>query len=216
MADWRVNYTQYRRYFFDIVSLYKRRQDLRAFLEIILSIGTITLFVALAVRPTVTTISQLLTDIKTKEDTIAQMDTKIRSLGTAQNLVTQYAGQIALLETAIPDGPTPESIMKQIEGLAQKNNVSVLGSSVSNVTIIGQYPETKENEFQISTPEGAIFFVFSGTLEGDFPLLINFLSDLENLRRPLILDGVSITTVASQDTKRIVLSVTGRAPFLKQ
>ena len=41
---WRGQYYRYRGYFLDILNLYKKRSDLRAFVEVILSLSTITIF----------------------------------------------------------------------------------------------------------------------------------------------------------------------------
>lgn len=215
MADWRKDYSLYRRYFFDIVSLYKRRQDLRAFLEILLSIGTIAAFIMFAIRPTVITISDLLTQLREKEEIIVQMDTKIRNLQTAQNILSERAFPISLLTTAVPDSPTPEAQMRQIEAIAKNNNISVLGMTTSEVVVIGETPTKKEDPALKKVPAGTKTFIISGTFTGDYLSLVNFLTETENLRRPIVLDTVTFNSIDSEGGKRIVLSLTGRVPFAK-
>lgn len=214
MADWRKDYVQYRRYFFDILSLYKRRQDIRAFMEILLSIGTIILFIAFAVRPTVITISQLLTELKNKEDTIAQMDTKIRNLQTAQTLLSQNINQLILLDTAIPTSPTPEVELRQFEGLAKKNGATILSLSSGEVVVAGTSVEQKPGPGQKPMPTGAKSFTISGTFTGDYASLFGLLSDIENLRRPVLMDSVSLSSIQTQAGKRVVLSISGRVPYI--
>ena len=214
MAEWRTDYSQYRRYFFDIVSLYKRRQDLKAFLEILLSIGTITLFVGLAIRPTVVTISQLLTEIKNKEETIAQMDTKIKNLQIAQSLLTQNVNQIALLETAVPAKPIPEQELRQIEGLAKKSGVSILTLGSGEVALIGEASAAKVAAELKALPEKGKYFTITGSFTGDFSSLLSFLKDLENLRRPIYLDKTTFTSVVTATARQIVLSISGRVVYL--
>lgn len=215
MADWRKDYSLYRRYFFDIVSLYKRRQDLRSFLEILLSIGTISAFILFAIRPTVVTISELLTTLKAKEDTAAQMDTKINNLKTAQGLLSQNAFPVSLLSTAIPTNPSPETALRQIEAMANRNNVAVLGMNTSEVVILGDTPTKKEDPALKKIPEPAKSFSVSGTFTGTYEALSSFMTDIESARRPIVIDTLVFNAVDAEGGKRIVLSLTGRIPFSK-
>lgn len=214
-SDWRKGYIQYRRYFFDILALYKRRQDIRAFLEILLSLGTITLFVAFAVRPTVITISQLLTELKNKEDTIAQMDTKIKNLQIAQSLLSQNIPNLVALDSAVPSSPTPDVELRQLEGLAKNNNVTVLSLSSGQVTILGTATAPKLEQGQKPMPSGSKSFSVSGTFSGDYASLSNLLRDIENLRRPLLVDSVSFSSIQGQTGQKIVLSISGRVPYIE-
>lgn len=213
-SDWRRDYVQYRRYFFDILALYKRRQDIRAFLEILLSIGTIILFIAFAVRPTVITISQLLTELRNKENTISQMDTKIKNLQIAQSLLSQNISDLVLLDTAVPSSATPDVQLRQYEGLAKKNNATILSLSTGEVAILGQSTDPKLEVGQKPMPTGSKSFIISGTFTGDYAALSGLLNDIENLRRPTLLDSISFSSIQTQAGKKVVLSISGRVPFI--
>ena len=41
-VGWRKDYTRYQRYFLNLFAVYKNRDDVKAFLEIVLSLATIT------------------------------------------------------------------------------------------------------------------------------------------------------------------------------
>lgn len=214
--DWRKDYSLYRRYFFDILALYKRRQDIRAFLEILLSLGTIILFILFAIRPTVITISQLLTELKTKEDTIAQMDTKIKNLQIAQSLLSQNISQLVILDTAIPSSPSPDAQLRQLEGFAKKENATILNLNTGEVAVLGTSAELKPEQGQKPMPSGAKSFTISGTFSGDYTQLSNLLNDIENMRRPILIDNVTFSSVQTQTGKKIVLSISGRLPYISQ
>ena len=79
-GGWRSNYLRYRSFFLNIYNVYKRRPDLKMFMEILLSLGTISFFAAFALRPTALTIVDLLEQIDEKETTIEKMDQKIQNL----------------------------------------------------------------------------------------------------------------------------------------
>lgn len=214
---WRKEYARYRDFYLNIVSLYKKRQDLRIYLEVILSLTTVSVFIALALRPTVITISELYKEIENKEDIVTKLDEKIKNIGLAQETFTQEETKIALTKTSIPGTPVPESYVKQIEGLAIQNNLSLLGVSVGEVTLVGVAKKGSIQETELtSLPEGANGVTFSISVSGNYQQLFSFISGLETLRRPLKIDNLSITTSKTQEgTNRLVLLVSGRVPYLK-
>jgi len=212
-ATWRQDYGAYQRYFFNIVALYKKRQDLRAFLEILLSLGTIIIFVAFALRPTFLTISGLLVELREKEQTITDMDTKIKALGIAQGLLSQHSSEISILDTALPKTPSPEVEIRQLQTVAQNHNVSILGITTGEIAFGGAL-EIKKDESLKKLPEGAKTFGLSGSFTGSYQDLSAFITDVENLRRPFIIDSLTFNTVESEVGNRLVLSITGRVIYI--
>ena len=99
---WRGQYLRYRDFFLNIWSVYRRRKDVMAFLEILFSLSTISIFSLLALRPTLLTIAQLVKDNQAKEASIAKMDDKIKNLGIAQGILSRDAANINLVESAVP------------------------------------------------------------------------------------------------------------------
>jgi len=208
---WRKEYSRYRKYFSDIVSVYQQKEQLRTYLEILLSLTTIVVFVLLALRPTFLTISQLLREIREKEDLVAQMDEKIANVQIAQNLASQEAVTISLLTTAVPDGPLPETFIRQLEGIAKQRGVQVLGFAAGEAVLSGEGKKATKRESEEELPAGAEGTTISVSITGDYLALSNFLSDLENLRRPFLIDSLSI----NQGEETIVLVASGRAAFQK-
>lgn len=214
---WRKSYLRYRTFFLNIYNIYKRRPDLKMFLEIILSLVTISAFGAFALRPTALTITQLLEEIDAKEETIEKMDTKIRNLQTAQNLYIQEQSRIALLDQAVPENPTPESFVRQMEGLASTRNVSVLGMSIGEVVLVGKKEEEKKSSDELEPlPQNAGDVTFSISVQGGYAQLDTFFNDLNNLRRPLKIDSVNFNAAQTEEGQALVLVVQGRVPYLKE
>ena len=77
---WRGQYYRYKDYFLNIVALYKQRRDLRAFLEVILSLSTVIIFVVFALKPTALTIISLYNEIKVKKDTLRVYNAHLESV----------------------------------------------------------------------------------------------------------------------------------------
>ncbi len=202
--NWHKQYYQYRKYFDNIIALYKKRPDIKMFLELLLSLIAISVFGLFALKPTFFTISQLLKNIETKKQTVAQMDQKIADLATAQNTYNLEFARISLLETAVPDTPSPNTFIRQIEGIAQQNSVTILGVSVGESVLVG---ESKEGPQSID---------ISVSVSGNYSALVDFLNDFQNLRRPPLIETFSLSLASQEDTSKIVLVITAKVPFVSQ
>ncbi len=200
---WRKDYLRYRSYYLNILNLYKKREDLRMFLEIILSLSTISFFSIFALRPTFLTIAVLLKEINTKKETIIKMDTKIRNLQTAQNILSQESLRIPILELSIPQSPQPQNFVHQIEGIASSTEVEVLGIRVDETSLKGDVP-VKDQEM----------VGFSVSTAGSFQNLFSFLKNLENLRSPVKIDVLGISLAKKEQGNILTLVVTGKVPYL--
>jgi hypothetical protein len=214
-SGWKGQYLRYKELFIRLINQYRKRPDFKMFLELFLSIVTITIFSVFALRPTVLTIIQLLKDINTKEETIKAMDTKIENLAKAQNIFNQSLQTISLVKSSIPDQASPEGFVTQIEGLAIKHQTKVLGVSIGEVVLIGDEKEKKAASEIKDLPENAKGLSFSISVSGSFSSIINFLSDLEKLRRPINIDVLGINSSQKEGGKILVLVVSGRTPYFK-
>ena len=213
---WRKDYLRYQSYFLNIVNLYKRRRDLKAFLELILTLITISFFALFALKPTLLTIIELLREIEKKEETVNKMNTKIQNLQQAQTLYIQEETRIKLLETAVPDKPAPDLFVRQIEGLATSYPVNLLGITIGEVTLLGEEKEKRPKGELQPLPEGSKGIAFSISIAGSYQEMVNFLSALEDTRRPVIIDALNILSPQLEETQNLILVVTGRTPYLKE
>ena len=213
---WRKEYLRYREYFLNVLTIYKQKEDLRMFLEIFLSLATVSFFGAFALRPTLVTIAALLTEINSKEEIVAKLDTKIQNLSTAQTLLDQEIIRLPLIEDAIPQAASPETFVRQFEGLAAKNGVNLLGVSLGQVTLLGEVKKAPPEEGVTPLPEDTLGISFSVSIAGNYSNLLGFLADLEKLRRPLAIDTTGITATETDEGKTLVILVSGRAPYIGQ
>ena len=213
---WRKEYLRYREYFLNVLTIYKQKEDLRMFLEIFLSLATVSFFGTFALRPTLVTIAALLTEINSKEEIVAKLDTKIQNLSTAQTLLDQEIIRLPLIEDAIPQAASPETFVRQFEGLAAKNGVNLLGVSLGQVTLLGEVKKAPPEEGVTPLPEDALGISFSVSIAGNYSNLLGFLADLEKLRRPLAIDTTGITATETDEGKTLVILVSGRAPYIGQ
>lgn len=222
-ANLRTDYVRSQRYFTDIVALYKRRPDLKAFMEILLSLGTIGVFAMFAIRPTLLTISNLLTEIKSKEETIAQMDEKITNLSAAQQILQQQKPVIDLLADAVPTDSKLDGYIRQVEGLIGRNSLQVFGLASGEITLSGtKVAQTKVNanpnqaKTQSDFPPSAVPIEINVSVAGGYPSIASFLNNLSNLRRPILFDTVNFATTQVESGETLVLTVGGRIPYINQ
>ncbi|MFZ5932484.1 MAG: hypothetical protein ACOYT7_00120 [Patescibacteria group bacterium] len=210
---WRKEYLRYKEFFLNILAVYKQKEDLKMFLEILLSLATISFFAVFALRPTLVTIAALVKEVKSKEEIVAKLDTKIQNLQTAQSILESEITRIPIIEDSVPSSAFPETFVRQLEGLATKNGVSLLGISISQITLVGEVKEQKE-EGITPLPEGAFAMPFSVSVAGDFVKLSSFLNDLEKIRRPISIDTTGITVSETEEGKVLVILVSGRVPYV--
>ena len=215
VLGWRQQYLRYRSYFLDIAAVYKKRKDVRVFLETILTLITISFFAVFALRPTLLTIAELVRNIKAKEETVARLEEKIQNLDRAQVIYSQEEAKIFLLDGAIPVNPSPDSFVRQIEGITSRYPVRILGLSVEEVTLIGESKVKIKTEDFEPLPGPANSIIFSITVSGTYRDLEGFLGILETLRRPVKLDSVSINTSGVEGERALILTISGRAPYLE-
>lgn len=190
----------YQKYLLDIVSLYKQRDDIKAYLEILLSLFAVGIFIIFAIKPTLVTIGSLFTKISVLEDTSNKLDTKIKNLGIAQTLYNNNQSKINLLDTSVPVSPNVAGYIRQVEGLEAKHNLSVVSMSVGGLNLI-----VASNS---ATPKAIATTI---SVSGSYSDLQNFIKDVENLRQPAIISKVDFTNQNSV----LNLTITPQAPYIQ-
>ena len=219
---WRNNYLRYKSYFLNVAGSYRERADIKVYLEILLSLATISVFSIFALRPTILTIAELIKDIEAKRETVTKMEEKIRNLSQAQSLYDRERAKIVILKSAIPEKAEALVFARQIEGLSEKHASTVLGITTDEALIkgvdpnIGTASNSKSSQSQEPFPEGAgglTFSVNTSALPEEYRKIPNFLSDVEKFRRPVQIDYLSITIEEKEEQKTLVLTLEGRLPF---
>lgn len=206
----------------NVVGSYRERADIRVYLEILLSLVTVSIFSIFALRPTILTIAELIKDIEAKRTTLAKMEEKIRNLSQAQNLYDRERPKIVILKSAIPEKAEALVFARQIEGLSEKHASTVLGITTDEALIKGNDPNmgiSPKNESSLKIeplPEGASGLAFSvntSTLPEEYKKIPNFLSDVEKARRPVQIDFLSINIEEKEEQKTLVVRLEGRLPY---
>lgn len=214
-VGWRANYLRYKSFFLNVVGSYQKKNDLKMFMELLLSLGAITIFGIFAIRPTLITIAELYKETQAKKQIISTMDAKIENLNEAQRTYEREKDAIALLKIAIPKNGEPDVYARQVEGVASQNPVQVLTFSMGEVGLAGPAISAPASTSDEVMPEGASGLSFAINSSSDYPLLTSFIQGLENLRRPFKLDTIFISTSETEEKKELILVINARTPYLK-
>lgn len=207
MAQTQENYQLYKRYVKNIALVYQRRKDIRAYIELLLSVSVVIIFSIFAIRPTILTIIELNQEIEEKQIVVDTLNAKIRDLDTAQTLYNQNRRTVALADSAVPNGPLPDIYARQVEGVAKKNNVDIIGMLTSRAQIT---PSAEASGLISENLE------FSIDISGEFSDIKNFLIDFNNMRRPLFADSQTLRLRDEDGNSIIILSITGRVPYIPE
>jgi hypothetical protein len=218
-SGWRGNYLRYKSYFLNIIARYKERADIKAYIEILLSLATVSIFAIFALRPTLLTIAGLIKEIDSKKQTIEIMQSKIDNITKANNIYNLERNKINILLNAIPDTPNPEVYARQIEGLSGRYNLEISEIFIGEAVILGKKTGvTDKNKKDLKKlPEGSISLSVSTTYKTGmdrYTSLVDAISNLESLRRPAQVDTIQIKTSTTEDKEKVLeLSIDARLPY---
>lgn len=212
---WKRNYIRYKRLFLNFFGQYKERQDVKMFLEVLLSLVTVSMFSLFALRPTIVTIAELIKEIDAKKKTLETMEHKIDNLSRAQIIYDQEKSRIDLLKTAVPKEPLPDSFVRQVEGVSFRNSISLSAMTVEKLTLLGdKKPELITTETGgVSVESSQLGFSINTT--AGYQSLLNYLTELENTRRPIKIQNLNISSNITEQGRIIILGIKGSVPYLR-
>src|SRR5262245_58316046 len=115
-----------------------RRPEIKASLEIILSVFAIAFLLLVAVRPTLGTIATLQKKIEDQDVVDKKLTQKISQLSRAQGDLNTYSAQLPLYESAVTSEHDQPGVVKRISLLAQENGLQVKFITWGAVPLVGK------------------------------------------------------------------------------
>jgi len=213
-TGWRSSYYRYKEVFLNVSALYKKRADLRAFLEIVLSIVAVIIFLLFALKPTALTIISLVQQIKEERSTLASLTQKVSDLQKAKTLLTQNQRYLGNIDIAVATSPNPDIFAKQVGGVAAKDGVSLVGLTMDNIVLVGTPKKTSSSQDVVPLPNNSYEIAYSIVIKGSYPNIESFLKDLENIRVISRIDSMTVTSSTGDAGRVIVAVISGRIPFV--
>lgn len=197
-----INNEQYS-LFYQRLSLIYQKPEVKASLEVILSVFTVTFLIFAAIRPTLTNIASLQKKIDDLDSANKKADNKIAQIFNAQTQLTNFQSKLFLLDSAVPDGFSYKDMAGRIEVLAKARGLEVQTVSLPGVRLFGEGEGTGEwsaklvKKDQTNIAAATVQF----TVSGDPDNVSVFLRDVENLDRVTLLTQVTMSTEVGIDRR---------------
>lgn len=169
--DYKTEYQKYKRYYTQFGKLYTSRKEVRAYVNVGFAFLALAFFTTFAIRPALTTIASLWSEIKSQEEIDKKLSEKVEALQTAATNFSQIQSRLELLNIGGAKLPLIANFMRQIEALSAKHSVVVDSISFEETNFTG----TADSTSNLAN--------FTMSLGGSYPNLNSFLTDVENLRR---------------------------------
>lgn len=184
--------------YFQRVNMLYQRPELKASLEIILSVFTVTMLAFFAIRPTITNIFGLQKKIEDQTILLKKADNKIAQLINAQKQLGDNLEELDLLSLAVPDSFDYFNYAKRLELVAIKNGVNLLALTFPGEVLSGEKNNpvlTKEDikNFITSDRDGNLIVKSEITVTGGQTAIMSFLSEIENMDRLALVDSVKFS-----------------------
>lgn len=178
---------------------------IRNYGHIIFSISITAIFVIFAIRPTVETILVLQKKLQDSDIVLTQITKKAENLSLGkQNYDKLDSTTRSQVQAAIPDTTEIRSVTQTLEQAAERHDASVSALQIQPLVI-----ESKKEDIVGTLSE--ISFTFNAT--GFYQDLTSLLQDLKSSDRLISIDSLSLSSLS--EDKRIIISVTGKAYYLK-
>lgn len=170
-----------------------RQPGARVSLELLLSCVLIIVLGVFAIKPTLTTMAQLVKEIEEKEALNEQLEKKIAALTTAQKEFTAVQDRLYLLDESIPSEPEVVRVVKTLERTATDSKVLI--SSISLARLPDDHAEA---ELPFSQMKQQVL-PMSVQLTGDYVAIRSFVENLLSNRRTFTITSVAFSVGERRD-----------------
>jgi Tfp pilus assembly protein PilO len=198
-----IDYSRYSRYSKRLLPLLKRER-VRAYGMLILSLFTASFFGVFAIRPTVTTIIRLKREISDKQSVETALSKKITALSSLDQVYRRIEEDLVVVETVLPSQPQINTLTSLLERIAAENKLGILSIQFQPVELI---PSSSNEKIFHITP-----ISFTATFVGSYPDLISGLANFGSTDRLLTVETVEMGK--HREGEEVVLSLHGRGYYV--
>jgi len=181
-VDYRLDYQRYQRYYLNLKRFYQKPVA-KVSIFVVISFMTVSFFSVFAIKPTLTTIGQLVKEIEDKGEINTKMDSKLADLARAQAEYGQIRNEVDLVWRAIPDRPEMARLTIAVNVSVHQINrpdfvsqvLAVLKDSGAEAIIIIENFATTLEKVVANTPVKHVVVAAMGDLLGGLKgMLVNF------------------------------------------
>lgn len=193
--------------FYNYLRKQRENQKFLKSLEIGATFFLISFFLLFAIKPTVSTISSLLGEIKSKELLKQQMRDKINNIIQAQDSYLQVQDKYQLIDSSLPSRPEYNQLHTQI---ISASNKSFLDTPKIDYLI----SETTEDKSNI------VAYKVNFSSQSNFLSNIRFLEKLQNLRRLVSIESINYSNPKKENqlesSSNVSINIGVNSFYLKQ
>lgn len=200
-----IRYFRYSTY----IPTFIKGRFVRDYGAIVFTIFTMIIFIVFAIKPTLETIFVLQKKEEDANKVLQRLDQKTNDLTLAiqnfENLSESIKNRIQL---AIPDNVIIRTIASSLEVAAQENGASISALQLQSITV---EPKKVEDYWVENLAE--IEFTFN--IAGSYPQLVSVLAGLKSKSRLITINAVSFHSTEEEKNQGLVMSISGKAYFIK-
>ncbi len=171
-------------------------------LELVFSILMVIVFALFAIRPTLVTMGDLLKEIDDKQKLNDALAQKVAALSTVQTTYLALQDRLAVLDKALPSSPHFQEALAIMEKLASDRNLTITDMSVKEIP-----REVDESTVDIHTAT-RISRPMSVTVVGDYPSIRQFVEDIRNVQRTMVVNSIVFTVNDVRGQKQLRATIT--------
>lgn len=165
--------------------------------ELFFTIIAIIFFASFAIQPTIITMTELVKEIRDKEEVVGLLTRKVTALSTVQNEYFSLQNKFFLLDETIPEQPNFREVLAVIEKESSQQQLGITSLQLREVPL-GAVDATT---FQQKEP---IQLNVTMVAQGSFGQIQQFMENVTSLRPLFTVDGVTISKGGLESSTDIV------------
>ena len=193
----------YRSYTNRVKAMY-RKPVAQTSTALILTLITIAFFGFAAIRPTLSTVSELVSELETKRDLDKQISKKLLILQDLQDKYILNQNRLVVFNQAIPSEHDLNQYLLQLEYLAFINQTTFSSIRVDPLIVHGSEDlssqESSHSEINTTHPE----LKLSVSVDSEQQSIQNFLNDISRLKRISYIDSIDINRSQNEATSSLL------------
>jgi Tfp pilus assembly protein PilO len=181
-----------------------RQEKAKKFTTIVLTLTTSIVLGLFAINPTLSTIANLQKQIDDDQFVDQKLVQKINNLSILQQEYTHLKNDLSIVYSAIPTSTEIPPLAAEIQTIAKNSNIKLDNFQTFTVDLSGKEPVNKNYS--------SFDFGFSG--EGTYSDIINFMDQLLNFQRIVVISNVSISRLSNNEKTNGVLQLNFKGTVL--
>ncbi|MBI2028979.1 type 4a pilus biogenesis protein PilO [Candidatus Gottesmanbacteria bacterium] len=206
--NYKTYVTRYRKYYAQNVVPFIKSKHATAYSMIILSLFTISFFGMFAIRPTLTTITELKRQIDDSKQLNEALQNKINQVIAAQEQYQLIKDFVPAINNALPNRPELASLLRDIENIASEKGATLSAIQVNSITYLPQ--STQSGSLQtVAENEQPIIIDMTIKLNGTYEQTSAFLQKLLSIRRTVTAQTMELAASSEEASLNLVLKLNG-------